>query len=82
MERLARVGAPVIGLVLNQAKRLGSGDYAYGYGYTYGRAYAKRPGGRSPLPVDAPAHYSTNGDTVHRGPRLPVVGEMAEKHIQ
>ncbi len=36
LERLARVQAPVIGLVLNQAsKESGSGAYGYGYGYNY-----------------------------------------------
>lgn len=45
LERLERVGAPVIGLVLNQAATIGPGGYSYG-GYS---AYAK---GSGPAPTD------------------------------
>ncbi len=31
IERLSRVGASVVGIVLNQAKRVGAGEYAYRY---------------------------------------------------
>lgn len=31
VERLSRVGAPLVGVVLNRAKHVGGADYAYGY---------------------------------------------------
>jgi len=61
MERLNRVGAPVVGFVLNQAKSGGSGTYGYGYGYGYNdgaghaapESSALRPSGGVPQPERA-----------------------------
>lgn len=39
MERLGRVNAPVVGIVLNQASASESGGYGYGRGYGYGKGY-------------------------------------------
>ena len=50
LARLERVGAPLIGLVLNKARRSGTegGTYGYGYGYRYGSTPA-------PTPTEEPA---------------------------
>jgi non-specific protein-tyrosine kinase len=58
IERLDRVSAPVLGLVLNQASRSSNGTYAYG-GYS---AYASPSGSQSaslPSPIAAPEAAST-----------------------
>jgi polysaccharide biosynthesis transport protein len=46
LERLERVGAPVLGMVLNQASKIARGDYAYG-GYTAKPATTPSTRGRS-----------------------------------
>ncbi len=43
LARLARVGAPVIGLVLNRARRSGTEGGGYGYGYGYGYGLPQKP---------------------------------------
>ncbi len=50
LERLERVQAPVIGLVLNQAKRAG-GSGTYGYGYAYQGSYESEPSRPAAEPV-------------------------------
>jgi polysaccharide biosynthesis transport protein len=51
LERLERVGAPMFGIVLNQAKS-GNRSEAYGYRYRYGHPAA--PAGGPAAPDDAP----------------------------
>ena len=56
LERLGRVSAPVIGMVLNQARKADSTGYGYGYGDNY--SYA---GARTGAPADDAATTSSAG---------------------
>jgi polysaccharide biosynthesis transport protein len=47
LERLGRVSAPVVGMVLNQARKSDSTGYGYGYGYEYSYAASGRAGDRA-----------------------------------
>jgi succinoglycan biosynthesis transport protein ExoP len=60
LERLDRVGAPVIGIVLNRASRKnGAGAYGYGYGGGYGQAYGSGPAAPT-KPADDVVDISTS----------------------
>jgi capsular exopolysaccharide synthesis family protein len=60
-EKLAQVNAQVVGLVLNETTRQGSG-YGYGYGYGYGGTYTTD---KSLLPV--PPQMNGSEPASHRG---------------
>ena len=78
LERLGRVHAPVVGIVLNQAKKGGgAGSYVYGYG-GYGQAY----GSSASIPVAGQPPQPTSADiTPPEGADVPP-GSGAELPIR
>jgi receptor protein-tyrosine kinase len=61
-EKLAQVNARVVGLVLNETTRQGSG---YGSAYAYGGTYTTE----KPAPLPVPAQLNGSASATHRGSR-------------